>query len=431
MTPSLRLKMRLLPILALGALIMEVTAQSKIWMVLLVVLGGAWLVSFLWARSLAKNLRLVREMRYGWAQVGDQLEERFALENTGGFPIPWVEIDDQSTLPGYLISRATLVPAEGTNTWNTEGVCSQRGVYQLGGTRLRSGDPFGIYEVTLDDHAARTLAVMPPILPLPFIHVEPGGYLGEGRPRAHALEQTVNAASVRAYQTGDSARLIHWPTTARRGKTFVRTFDGAPAGDWWIVLDLDQRAQAGAGWNSTVELGVILAASLADLGLRAHKSVGLIASGRQLAWIKPQANENQRWEILRALAVAEPGEKPLVELLEGARPALGRQASLILVTSSGDGAWVEPLARMIWRGMRPTVLLLDAQSFDPAAADVAPLATLLDQHGIPNLLIPRALLDRKEARPGQRGKWEWRLMPTGKAVAVSRPDDTAWKKVSP
>ncbi len=429
MTPSLRLKIRLLPILAIGALTMEVLAQSKIWMVLLVVLGGAWLVSFLWARSLAKNLRLVREMRYGWAQVGDHLEERFSLENTGNFPAPWVEINDQSTLPGYDISRATTLPADGANTWTTEGICSRRGLYQLGGTRLRTGDPLGIYEVTLDDHAARTIAVMPPILPLPFVNVQPGGYLGEGRPRARALEQTINAASVREYQTGDSARLIHWPTTARRDKTFVRTFESAPAGDWWIVLDLDRRVQAGEGWNSTIELGVILAASLADMGLRAHKSVGLIASGRQVAWIKPQSSENQRWEILRALAMAEAGDKPLAELLEGARSSFGRQASLILVTPSGESAWVEPLARMIWRGMRPTVLLLDAKSFG-AETDVAPLAAMLSEHGIPNLLIPRELLDRKEARPGQRGKWEWRLMPTGKAVAINRPEDNAWKKVS-
>jgi uncharacterized protein (DUF58 family) len=347
-----------------------------------------------------------------------------------------VEVNDQSTLPGYAISRATNVSAGGTNTWTTEGICSQRGLYQLGGARLRAGDPFGVYEVTIDDHNSRTLAVMPPIVPLPFVNIEPGGYLGEGRPRAHALEHTVNASGVREYQAGDSAKLIHWPTTARHNKPFVRVFDGAPAGDWWIVLDLDKRVQAGEGWNSTIELGVILAASLADLGLRARKSVGLIASGREVTWIKPQDSENQRWEILRALAVAEAGETALADLLESARPSLGRQASLIVVTPSGENAWVEPLARLIWRGSHPTALLMDTKSFPEkagtggSAKDVAPLAEMLGEKGIPRTIVPRTLLDRKEARPGYRGQWEWRMMPTGKAIPVRLPDDVDWKRVS-
>jgi hypothetical protein len=44
--------------------------------------------------------------------------------------------------------------------------------------------------------------------------------------------------------------------------------DGAPASDWWIVLDVDSKVQAGQGWENTTELGIILAASLADRGIK-------------------------------------------------------------------------------------------------------------------------------------------------------------------
>ena len=69
---------------------------------------------------------------------------------------------------------------------------------------------------------------------------------------------------MRDYQPGDPLRMIHWPTSARMGKLFVRTFDGAPAGDWWILLDLEESTLAGSGFNSTEEHAVILAALLAD-----------------------------------------------------------------------------------------------------------------------------------------------------------------------
>ena len=56
---------------------------------LLLTAGVVWLASFAWARSLARSLRLIREMRFGWAQVGDQLEERFTLINHGVYPAIW------------------------------------------------------------------------------------------------------------------------------------------------------------------------------------------------------------------------------------------------------------------------------------------------------------------------------------------------------
>jgi hypothetical protein len=123
-------------VLALAALVMQILDPSRIWTIFLIGLGGLLGIAYAWARSLRRGLSLRREMRYGWAQVGDTLEERFSLQNTGWFPATWVEIEDRSTLPGYDASRATGVDTDSTNQWLTEGVCARRGVYFLGGTAL-------------------------------------------------------------------------------------------------------------------------------------------------------------------------------------------------------------------------------------------------------------------------------------------------------
>ncbi len=269
MTSRLRINSFILPLTTLVLIVAQILGPAAVWKGLLVALGGCWLISYLWARSLQKNLHLDRAMRFGWVQVGDKLEEQFILCNDGFFPATWVEISDQSTLPGYSIARATGVGGQSQNIWHTTGLCYRRGVYTLGYTTMRSGDPFGIHRVEIVQPEAVTLMVMPPVIALPSIEITPGGWLGEGRPRPNASEQTVSAAAVRQYAPGDSMRLIHWRTTARLNEPYVRTLEGAPAGDWWIVLDFDRLVQVhGDESETTEELGVILAASLADRGLR-------------------------------------------------------------------------------------------------------------------------------------------------------------------
>ncbi len=427
MRSGLRIRSLLLPLAAVAALMAQLIDPSPIWKGLLTAFAGLWLVSYFWARSLRRNIRLERLMRYGWAQVGDRLEEQFVVRNDGWLPATWLEISDRSTLPGYSVAQATGVDGWSQNTWRMSGTCTRRGVFTLGHTQLLTGDPLGIYQVELSCPEAVTLTVMPPVIPMSFLETSTGGWQGEGRPRPHSAEETLSAQTVRGYAPGDSLRLMHWPTTARRGEPYVRVLEGAPASDWWIVLDCDRRVAAAFDeTESTIELGIILAASLAERGLRAHRSVGFIAAGEPAVWMRPAAGEQQRWEILRALASLDMGSTPLALLLESAASSLGRQANLLLVTPSTESSWVDSLARLAWRGITTTALLVDPSTFG-AETSMAALGRLLSEAGIPQHVVGRELFRRPEARPGPTGQWDWRVLPTGKAIPVRRPTDSAWK----
>ena len=428
--PRIRLQNRLVPVLVILLLAVQWIAPYDGWLILLNGLGGAWLLSYLWARWLADGLELQRQVRYGWAQVGDRLEERFTLHNRSWLPALWVEIVDHTTMPEYQVSRATAVNGLSSNRWATQGICSRRGLYRLGPTSLRSSDPLGIYSIQLDDPRSAEVMVTPPIVPLPAIQVAPGGRSGEGRPRLNAPERTVSAAMVREFVPGDDLRWLHWPTTARRQQPYVRLFDGTPAGDWWILLDMDANVQLGQGQNSTEEHAVILAASLADRGLRQRRAVGLIANSRDLVWLPPRSGDAQRWEILRSLALVSSSPNTLGQLLARAQPLISQHASLILITANADGEWLKNLLPLIRKGIVPSVWLLEPRSFG-GSADPAPLMGRLVEQGIAHTLIPRSLLDRPEARPGQEGRWEWRVTALGRAIPVQRPVETDWRELSP
>jgi uncharacterized protein (DUF58 family) len=366
--------------------------------------------------------------------VGDRVEERFTLTNESPLPALWVEVADHSTMPGYEIDRVATLGGQDATHWRTSGACRQRGVFTLGPTSLLTGDPLGIFSVELRYATSMPFVVMPPIVSLPSIEVASGGRTGEGRPRPNAPERTVSVATVREYAPGDSPRWIHWRTTARRDDLYVRLFEGIPAGDWWVLLDMNRRVQAGKGLDATEEHGVVLAASLADRGLRSGKQVGLVAQGEELTWLAPRSGEGRRWEILRALALMRCGERSLSDLLGRVGPALGRNASLVIITPDPSGAWIESLIPLIRRDVVPTVLLLDRASFqtegevsESSGLGAERSAALLASLGVTRYVVGRDLLDRSEMEPGKRGRWEWRILGTGHAVPVRRPEETTWE----
>jgi uncharacterized protein (DUF58 family) len=408
---------------------LQLAFPSKVWVTLLVGLGGAWLIAYLWAWMLAGGLRLNREMRYGWAHVGDRLEERFTLINSSLAPALWVEISDLSTLPGYAISQVTAIGGDTRSSWKTNQLCTQRGLFTLGPTRIQTGDPLGFFRVSLDLPDSAVLMVTPPVIPLPAIEVTPGGRAGEGRrTRRDPFERTVSTSGVSQYHPGDPLRWVHWPTSVRKQALFVRNFESTPSSDWWIFLDLAAVIQMGEGYSSTIEHGVILAASLADRGLRQGHAVGLSASGEHLVWLPPENSASQRLHILRELALAKAGGVSLANLLESARPALQRGASLIVISPDLDGKWLEPLSMLLNSRITPTVLLFDPASYGKSdSPDRMQLA--LTGLGVAPYIIERQLLDRPEARPGHEGEWEWRVTGFGRAIPIHKPADLSWKKL--
>ena len=422
-----RLRSYLWPALVILLLVLQLLWPSRIWAALLGVMGGGWLIAFLWARSLARNLAAWRKMRYGWTQVGDRLEERFTISNAGWAPASWLEVQDRSDLPGYNASRITAVDGNGFTEWRTQGVCTRRGQFSIGPATLRCTDPLGLYAVSLPISDSAGVLVLPPVLALPAIEVASGGRAGEGRRhRRSALEMTVSVQTVREYVEGDPLRAIHWPTTARRDKLFVRQFEQTPSSDWWICLDLNRDVQAGEGDLSTEEYGVILAASLADRGLRMRHPVGLAACAQETVWIPPRHSPGQLIDILRALAMVKPGGRRVEELLDHVRPSMRTGASLILITPDLRPEWISALMQLVRMGVTPTVLLLDPASFG-GQQHARELADWFQRYGITNTVISADLLDRPAAE-GHEAEWEWRIGGTGKAVPVRRPIQVQWRR---
>ncbi len=389
---KLRLKARIVPALVAILVVIEILGFYRGWRVLLVGLGLAWLLGYLWARSLAGGLRLRRELRFGWVQVGEQLVERMTLHNEGKFPALWIEFNDHSSLPNHAVGRSLSVGSRSSVRWFIDTVCSIRGLFNLGPVSMRAGDPFGFYEVELIYPTSVPVLVLPQVVPLPTIPLARGGRAEEGEVTQRAIERTVSAASVREYQAGDYHRWIHWPTTARRNELFVRVFDAAPAGDLWIVLDMFEGAHVGEGEQSTQEHAVVIAASLADRALQRGRPVGLVSADDELVWKRPRGGELQRLGILHALALVSIGKRPLADLLLSLSLTFGNDSSLVVLTPDTDPIWVEALAALTRNGISASVMMFDPRSFG-GEGDVDRVRSSLVELGVESHLVTPELLE--------------------------------------
>ena len=415
----MRLRQPAFPIIIAFLLGLQLMEASRVWTILLVGFGGMFVTAYLWAWTLGRNFHLRRENNLGWVQVGGQIEERFTLSNASLVPAPWIRFIDQSTLPEFNASRLTGLGAEFFDQWNVSATCKQRGLFYLGDAKIQTGDPFGIFDVTIHAPQRTSILVLPQVATLPELLITPAGSFGDGRPRRNAPEQTIHASTVREFAYGDSTRLIHWPTTARTKKVFVRLLESAPEGNWWILLDLDKQYMLGKDWDNIEEQSVALAASLTDTGLQTRKSVGLISNGAKLTWLTPKKGEGQRWEVMQALALAKPSEFGLSTVLERIKSSLGKHHSLIIITASTKLDWLQTLLPLTRGGTRsvPTIILLDGSTFGIEGPAENTAAALL-QHNIACHVIPRGTIKPPKALPQQRGNWKWRSLSTGEIVLV-------------
>jgi len=412
------------PIAVAVLLFLQIFSPARAVLFLLLVVSGVLAVSYFWARELGRGIQLRRFRRYGWAQVGDIIEERFILRNDGMMPALWIDIRDHSNLPGYSASRATGVGGRATTRWTTEGSCSQRGIYTLGPLELHTSDPFGLFDVTLEHRYSESFVVYPPLAAIPRLFEPRGNSRGSARTNIRTLDLTTNAGGVRQYVPGDALNRIHWRTTARRSmphheELFVKEFDLEPSGDLWILVDMDTNAHAGQGLQSTEEYAVILAASLANEMLLANHAVGLFTHTDGPLIVPPRKGHQQLWEILRVLAgLHAESTVPFGEVLSLFEPVAGRGMSAAIITPSPEPAWLSGVGGVLRHGLHMHALLLDRASFG-GAGNVDGLFQALADLGVAGHIIDKGfpfafLSQRRRQRP------TYRTLGTGRVVVVER-----------
>ena len=216
-----------------------------------------------------------------------------------------------------------------------------------------------------------TLVVYPRVEPIPRWRLQAVSLEGSRATPVRTQQTTPLATSVRPYAPGDGFNRIHWPSTARMGEIQVKEFDLEQTADVWLVLDLYRPSQVGSGDDGTVEVGVRVAAAIAERAIEENRAVALTTTGSHVTVLPPDRGPRQRQKILQLLAAVEgDGTTPLVEALVSGLPLLRRGMSAIVITPSTDPGWVRPLATLRPRGIGCQVVWLDPAVYARRVAEL-------------------------------------------------------------
>ena len=374
----------------------------------------AWLIaamlllSRLWTSLSLRGISLRRRTRARRSQVGHVFRESFSLRRSGLLPKLWLEIRDHSTLPAYRPGE--LVPGAlraREYSWDAETRCIARGEFLLGPLTVVCSDPFGLFESPRRLGATEKVIVYPLMVEIRRVQL-PVGYLSGGDAQRQLTHQiTTNASSIREYVPGDSMNRIHWRSTARLGELMVKEFELDPLVDIWLFSDFSARSSQDDGSirrasrggyiipssarvpPATEEYVVVIAASLAKHFLDDERVVGFGAYMPTRQFVLPDRGNRQLAMILGALAVARSvSELTLREMLSLEAQEFTRGATLLIITSSLDTAWIAEAQVLQRRGIRPFCVYVDPATFN-RQLDSSQARGMLQLAKIPALIVSK------------------------------------------
>jgi uncharacterized protein (DUF58 family) len=349
-------------------------------------------VALAWTRLLARPLRLHRSIDRERPTEGDDVVVRIELEADGGVLPGSVVLHDPA---GGLGARDVTVPRDGKRLRTAYRVRRvPRGRYRFTDAEVAIEDPFGLArrEQALPDTG--TLLVYPRLAKLSSLFSERGlrshggGRVLLRRPAGFELH------SVREYQSGESLRRVHWPSTARRRQLMVKELEDAPRDEVVVVLDAQSGFSAGTPPDSSFDAQVRAAGSILwTHARRARNARLLVTSGAAPDAVSVRSYERDWPRAMEALASAEQsGRRPVEAFIADETGVAARASDLVVVVPALRPMLVETLvARAVGR-QQVSVVYVDLPSFERRprpAVGIENALLRLEAAGIPVAVLRR------------------------------------------
>jgi uncharacterized protein (DUF58 family) len=239
--------------------------------------------------------------------------------------------------------------------------CLRWGAYRVGELLLRAHDRLDLfgYEGTVDRRTP--LKVYPRAEELRALVTPLETQVFTGNQVARAKGEGIEFADLRRYEYGDALRRINWRASARRTELWVNQMH--PERNTDVIVFLDTFVEARENDESTIDVAVRAAATLADRYLERKDRVGLISFGGYLNWLLPSSGLVQLYRIVDSLLDTE-------IILSYA----WKGADVIPARTLPPKALILAISPLLDERAVTTLLDLRARGFDLAVIEVSPAA---------------------------------------------------------
>ncbi len=356
----------------------------QVWLIAFsVAVSVVFIAARIWNYYALSRITYRRLWRYRRGFPGESLTVRILTANEKILPLPWLRTTDPWPLAVGPLDESLLSPSHIADQGNLVNLYSlrwfekvertvalqlrQRGIYDLGPTQLQSGDPFGLFDNTVEHDNQEYLTVFPEVLPLERLKLDAEDPFGDRRARRRLVEDPTLPIGVRDYHPEDDFRHIHWPATARSGQMQVRMFQPVSSQVMVVCLNVSTAEQPWLGtYHTMLEQLVKVAASLVVHGVEDGYAVGLISNGclahaDRPFRILPGRSRDQLSLLLQTLAAVTPyTTTPFEKYLVKAASNLPYGATLLIVTALVTPALLETLISIRRYRTHTTLICLQA-----------------------------------------------------------------------
>lgn len=373
---------------------MTVSGKKLFWLtlatlaILAVLAGGKFLylffylafflfiIPYIWLWISLNRLHGRVEVSASYVEVGQTLTVKYLIDNHLAGRFPYLELTSLLDLSSTVTSQSRIVciRAGEAASFSFNVNCRRRGKYDLQSFSVKTGDPFGIFQLSKTLAADQVINVYPRLQPLPLLNPLAHQNFGNLAVSNRQFENYSQIADLRRWQAGDSKKKIHWKQSARHEMLLVKNYD--QKGDATLNIFIDMAA-ASYGTDRQLlleDLAVETAASLIFHNLKHSIAVEVFSQPfprRSLVGSQP----HDFWVVMdQVVTLAALEAEPFHHFVSGCSYYLAPNSALYLVTPQLEPTVAAFILALRLKGFNLVLLYLYLE--EPAPETIKLLASL-------------------------------------------------------
>lgn len=196
-------------------------------------------VAVVYVRARRPQLDIGRRLGSATVHDGDTTTVTLLVNNESKHSARYLTINDAINNLGTATFECARLIGGAMTTATYRVTCRPRGVYRVGPTEVRSGDPFDLAQMRIGTGPVDRIVVYPAIESLSGFPIVRGQdpAMQASRPE-HARRGGEDFYTLREYQRGDDLRRVHWPSSAKTDELMIRQLETPWQSRALVLLDV-------------------------------------------------------------------------------------------------------------------------------------------------------------------------------------------------
>lgn len=302
----------------------------------------------IFVRTRRPHLDIGRRLGSATVHDGDTTTITLLINNESKRAASYLTIDDNINSLGTATFECARLAGGGLTTATYRVTCRPRGVYRVGPTEVRNGDPFGLAQLRIGTGPVDRIVVYPAIESLSGFPIVRGQdpAMQASRPE-HARRGGEDFYTLREYQRGDDLRRVHWPSSARTDELMIRQLETPWQSRALVLLDVRSGSyESTAAFEKAVSGAATIVTHLVSAGFDADLWAG----------DAEPIDASRYGSAMERLAMVKPDSGIDIEAVASRIRQKGGGGALVIVTGLADRPLLS-VQQLLARDYPTTVLM--------------------------------------------------------------------------